>query len=137
MASHQCGRRKLNMRSDERRAVIRNQAASFIKFGHLQSTRARVKAVQQFVEKLVTVARKGNDFSVIRKVKQALPYDDTVVKKLVYDLAPKYVDRPGGYTRVFLMGTRVSDTAKIARLEWVDQTFSATQEKAAPASSSD
>lgn len=119
MASHQCGRKKLNMRSGERRSVIRNQAASFIKFGHLQSTRARVKAVQKFVEKLVTVARKGQDFTVIRKVQKSLPYDEKVVKKLIYDLAPQYVNRPGGYTRVFLMGTRVSDTAKVARLEWV------------------
>lgn len=135
MASHQCGKNKLNMRSDERRSLIRNQAASFIKFGHLQSTRARVKVVQQFVEKLVTVARKGQDFTVIRKIKQALPYDDKVVKKLVYDLAPKYVGRPGGYTRVFLMGTRASDTAKVARLEWVEGTANSAPAEAEASSS--
>ncbi len=121
MASHQSGKKKLNMRSDERKSVIRNQVASFIKNGHLQSTRARVKVVQQFVEKLVSVARKGNDFNVIRRVKKALPYDETVVKKLINELAPRYVDRPGGYTKVLLMGIRKSDTAKIARLEWVGQ----------------
>lgn len=119
MANHQNGKKKLNMRSDERKSVIRNQAASFIKNGHLQSTRARVKVVQQFIEKLVTVARKGNDFNVIRRVKQALPFDDAVVRKFVNELAPRYAERPGGYTRVFLMGVRKSDTAKIARLEWV------------------
>ena len=75
--------------------------------------------VQQFTEKLVTVARKGNDFNTIRRIKQLLPYDDKAAKKLIQEIAPKYVDRPGGYTRVIPLGRRASDTATIARLEWV------------------
>jgi large subunit ribosomal protein L17 len=122
MANHQSGRKKLNMREDLRRSVLRNQAATFIKYGCLQSTRARVKEVQKMVEKLVTIARENQDFNTIRRVRKELPYDLAVVKKLVYELAPKYVSRPGGYTRVLLMGTRTSDTAKIARLEWVSAT---------------
>ncbi len=109
------------MRSDERRCVIRNQAAIFITFGHVKSTRARIKAVQRFVEKLITVAKRTQDFNVIRQVRKELPYDYSVVKKLVYELAPRYLNRPGGYTRVLLLGTRVSDTAKMARLEWVTE----------------
>jgi len=119
MAIHQSGKKKLNMREDLRRSVLRNQAATFIKYGFLQSTRARVKEVQRMVEKLVTVAREKQDYNAIRRVRQALPYDLAVVKKLVYELAPKYAARPGGYTRVLLLGTRTSDTAKLARLEWV------------------
>ncbi len=121
MANHQCGRKKLNMRFPERVALLRNQAALFIKNGHLQSTRARVKEVQRFVEKLVTIAKKGNSFNVIRRVNKELPFDRVATKKLICEIAPRYVQRPGGYTRVLLMGIRPSDTAKIARLEWVGQ----------------
>lgn len=116
---HQIGKKKLNRKSGNRQAMIRNQAIHFINNGCLQTTRARIKVVQQFTEKLVTIARKGNDFNVVRRVKQLIPYDDKAVKKLIQEIAPKYADRPGGYTRVIPFGTRASDTAKIARLEWV------------------
>ena len=116
---HQVGRKKLNRKFGARQAMIRNQAIHFINYGCLQTTKARVKVVQQFTEKLVTLARKGPDFNTIRRVKQLLPYDDKAVKKLIKEIAPKYVDRPGGYTRVIPLGMRVSDTATIARLEWV------------------
>jgi large subunit ribosomal protein L17 len=119
MATHQSGRKRLNLNSDHRRSLIRNQVAVLVKHGSLKSTRARVKVVQRFVEKLVTIARGSTDFNTIRAVRSKLPYDLTVVKKLVYEIAPKYIGRPGGYTRVLSLGTRPSDTAKIARLEWV------------------
>jgi len=117
--NHQIGKKKLNRKSGNRRAMIRNQAIHLINNGCLQTTKARVKVVQQFTEKLVTIARKGSDFNTIRRVKQLIPYDDKAVKKLIQEIAPKYTDRPGGYTRVIPLGARASDTAKIARLEWV------------------
>lgn len=116
---HQSGRKKLNRKFGNRTAMIRNQAIHLINYGCLQTTKARVKVVQQFTEKLVTIARKGNDFNTIRRVKQLIPYDVKAVDKLITQIAPKYVDRPGGYTRVIPMGRRASDTATIARLEWV------------------
>lgn len=116
---HQYGKRKLNLRGPHRRALLRNQAIHLIKFGVLQTTKTRVKAVQSFVEKIVTVACAGYDFNTIRRVNKALPYDKKATEKLIKEIAPKYVDRPGGYTRVIPMGKRVSDTATIARLEWV------------------
>ena len=116
---HQSGRKKLNRKGPHRRAMIRNQAIHFINNGCLQTTKARVKVVQQFTEKLVTLARKGEDFNTIRRVKQLIPYDDKAVTKLIKEIAPKYVERPGGYTKVIPLGRRVSDTATIARLEWV------------------
>ena len=85
----------------------------------MQTTRARIKEVQKMTEKIVTIARKGYDFNTIRRVKQELPYDAEAAIKLIKEIAPKYVTRPGGYTRVIPLGTRVSDTATIARLEWV------------------
>jgi large subunit ribosomal protein L17 len=116
---HQSGKRKLNKKPAHRQALVRNQTIHLITYGCLQSTKARVKAVQQFAEKVVTVARKGSDFNTIRRVKKLLPYNDVAVRKLIEEIAPKYVDRPGGYTRVIPLGRRASDTATIARLEWV------------------
>jgi large subunit ribosomal protein L17 len=116
---HQSGRAKLNMKGPHRRAVLRNQMIHLINFGSLSTTKARVKEVQRLIERLVTVARTGYDFNTIRRVKQELPYNFAAVQKLIQEIAPKYVSRPGGYTRVISLGQRVSDTAPIARLEWV------------------
>ena len=116
---HQCGRKKLNRKPAHKKAMIRNQVIHLINYGFLQTTKARVKEVQKTAEKLVTVARHGWDFNTIRKVKQALPYNEKAVEKLIKEIAPKYSTRQGGYTRVIPLGQRVSDTAKIARLEWV------------------
>jgi len=116
---HQYGRRKLNLRSAHRKAMLRNQIIHFIKNGVLQTTKPRVKEVQSMTEKLVTIARKGYDFNTIRRLKKELPYDALAVTKLIKEIAPKYESRPGGYTRVINLGQRVSDTAPIARLEWV------------------
>jgi len=116
---HQNDRVKLNMKSPHRRSVIRNQAIHLITYGHLVSTKTRVKEVQRFVEKLVTVARQGNLFNVRRRALSLIPYSQSALKKLFTEIAPKYVERPGGYTRVIPMGRRVSDTANIAKLEWV------------------
>lgn len=117
---HQSGRKKLNMKSPHRKSVMRNQVIHLISYGHLISTRARVKEVQKLAERLVTIARKGSDdFNARRKAKSLLPYKEEALLKLFSEVAPRYVDRPGGYTRVIPMGKRPSDTATIARLEWV------------------
>jgi large subunit ribosomal protein L17 len=117
--NHQNGKKKLNLRSSHRKSLLRNQVIHLIKYGSLLSTKARVKEVQRMVEKLVTISRVGSDFNTIRRVMSILPYDSNAVNKLIKEIAPKYTDRPGGYTRVIPMGQRVSDTATIARLEWV------------------
>ena len=116
---HQIDRKKLNRKPAHRRALIRNQVIHLIKFGCLQTTKARVKEVQRAAEKAITVARKGPDFNTIRRINQMLPYDKKACEKLIKEIAPKYATRPGGYTRVISLGRRPSDTATIARLEWV------------------
>ncbi len=116
---HQNGRRKLNRKPAHRLAMLRNQVIHFIQNGCLQTTKPRIKEVQRMIERTVTVARVGKDFNTIRRVNQILPYDKSAAKRLIEDIAPRYVDRPGGYTRVILLGRRGSDTAPIARLEWV------------------
>jgi len=115
---HQSGKKKLNKKPAHKRALLRNQALHFIKYGALQTTKPRVKTVRSLVEKCVTIARRG-DFNAIRRVNSLLPYDKSTVNKLVREIAPKYKDRPGGYTRIVPMGRRLSDTAPISRLEWV------------------
>ncbi|MDP3889462.1 MAG: 50S ribosomal protein L17 [bacterium] len=116
---HQNGKKKLNKKFPHRQAMLRNQIITLIMYGHLVSTRARVKETQRLVEKLVTIARQGNTFNARRRVHALLPYKKEAVIKLFADIAPHYVDRPGGYTRVIPMGRRTSDTATIAKLEWV------------------
>jgi len=116
---HQNGRKKLNLKSPHRRAMLRNQVIHLITYGHLTTTKARVKEVQRFAEKLVTLARKGNDFNTRRHALSLLPYKQEALVKLFKEIAPRYVERPGGYTRVISLGRRVSDTAPVARLEWV------------------
>jgi large subunit ribosomal protein L17 len=116
---HQNGRRKLNLKSGHRKALLRNQVIHLITYGFLQTTKPRVKEVQKLAEKIVTISRKGPDFNTIRRVKSMIPYNGTAVEKMIKEIAPRYVDRPGGYTRVIPLGIRESDTAPIARLEWV------------------
>jgi large subunit ribosomal protein L17 len=116
---HQKSGRKLNLSSKHRKAFIRNQALHFIKYGKLKSTLAGIKEVRRLVEKLVTIARGGNDFNRRRHAYKLLPYDKKALESLFKDIAPKYVDRPGGYTRIYRLPQRISDTAKIGQLAWV------------------
>lgn len=117
--NHQSGRKKLNRKSSHRRSIVRNQIIHLINYGCLQTTKARIKEVQKVTEKIITIARRGGDFNTIRRVKQILPYDGKAVEKLIKEIAPRYVNRSGGYTKVISLGIRASDTAFIARLEWV------------------
>ena len=116
---HRSGKKKLNLKPSHKKAMMRNQVIHLITYGHLVTTRARIKEVQRFAEKLVTIARKGNIFNARRRAKALLPYREEALIKLFKEIAPTYIERPGGYTRVTLMGARTSDTAKIARLDWV------------------
>jgi large subunit ribosomal protein L17 len=118
--NHQNGRSKLNLKSSHRKAFLRNQVIHLITFGSLKTTKANAKEVKRFAEKLVTIARKGNDMNSRRHVKRLLPYKEEALVKLFKEIAPRYVERPGGYTRLIPMGRRMSDLAQIARLEWVN-----------------
>ncbi len=116
---HQKARKKLNLRAPHRRSLLRNQVIHLIEYEQLITTKARIKEVKKLAEKVVTIARGGKNFNAYRRVKALLPYKESAVKKLFEAVAPRYVDRPGGYTRIIPLGKRVSDTATIAKLEWV------------------
>ena len=116
---HQKDRKKLNMSQKHRRAFLRNQVISFIENGTLKTTKVRAKEVRRLAEKMVTLALKGNTFNHRRRAKAILPYKDSALQKLFVEIAPRYENRPGGYTRILSLGRRVSDTADMALLEWV------------------
>lgn len=116
---HQSGRKKLNMKSSHRKAMLRNQLFHLIEHGHLVTTKPRAKELRRLAEKVVTLAREGNTFNVRRRVHALLPYKPTIVLKLFQEIAPRYVNRAGGYTRIISFGKRASDTASVARVEWV------------------
>ena len=117
--NHQSGRKKLNLKGPHRRAMLRNQVIHLITYGHLVTTKANAKEVKKLAEKVVTIARAGNSFNSFRRVNALLPYKKEAVNKLFKEIAPTYAKRPGGYTRLISLGKRVSDTAPIAKLEWV------------------
>ena len=116
---HQIKNKKLNLSSKHRKALLRNQVLHFIKYGKLKSTLAHVKEIRRLAEKVVTIAKAGNTYINRRKVLAILPYNDEIVKSLFISVAPKYIDRAGGYTRIFNLGVRLSDTARIGLLTWV------------------
>jgi large subunit ribosomal protein L17 len=117
--NHQSGKVKLNRAAPHRRTLLRNQLITLIQYGHLVSTKARVKEVRRFAEKMVTLARRGNTFIYRNRAQSMLPYNDEALAKLFTEIAPRYTHRPGGYTRIIPLGRRVSDTATMAKLEWV------------------
>lgn len=117
---HRKARGKLNLKQGHKRAFVRNQAITFIENGSLTTTKTNAKETQRFVEKLVTIAREGNNFNARRRAKQLLPYKDEALVKLFTEIAPKYKERAGGYTRVLSLGRRMQDTAPIATLLWVE-----------------
>lgn len=119
---HQNNKVKLNRSSKHVKALLRNQAIHFIKFGLLKTTTARVKAVRSLVEKVVTIAKKnGNHFNTIRALKKILPYGHGIAERLIKDIAPVFATRPGGYTRINKLMHRQSDTAKISMMTWVEE----------------
>ncbi|MDO5707178.1 MAG: 50S ribosomal protein L17 [Andreesenia angusta] len=109
--------RKLGRRTDHRSAMLRNQVTSLLKNGKIKTTETRAKETKRMAEKMITLAKKG-DLHARRQV-LAYVYDETVVKNLFEEIAPKYEDRNGGYTRILKMGPRKGDAAEIVILELV------------------
>ncbi len=116
---HLSSKNKLNMKSSYRKAYLRNQVINLINYGHITVTLQGAKEIRRMAEKMVTLAAKGNDFNTRRRAKQILPYSEVALEKLFKELAPQYVTRPGGYTRILRLGRRPSDSASMARLQWV------------------
>ena len=108
--------RKLNRKRDQRKALLRSLARSLIIQGKIKTTEAKAKELTPFVAKHVTQAKKGG---VSDRRNLAKLFSKEVVKKLVDEIAPKYIERKGGYTRIIKLGPRKSDGAKMAIIELV------------------
>ncbi|MEX2536126.1 MAG: 50S ribosomal protein L17 [Trueperaceae bacterium] len=114
---HMSRGRKLNRNSSHRTALARNQATALLRHGRIKTTLTKAKNLQPFVEKLITTAR-GGDLHARRLVARDIQ-DREVVSKLMEEIAPAFSDRPGGYTRIYQLGTRRGDATKEALIELV------------------
>jgi len=115
---HQRKRHKLSRSASHRKALLRNLCKEVIDHERIQTTEAKAKAVKPEVEKLITLATRG-DLHARREAPSALGQDKFVVYKLFEEVAPRYADRPGGYTRILKLGPRRSDSTEMVYLELV------------------
>ena len=117
MRHHRAGK-KLGRDSAHRRALYANLTASLIEHGRIRTTETKAKAVRPIAEKIVTLGREGT----IHARRQVLAYirSQEVTHKLFSEVAPRFKDRPGGYTRIVKLGPRQGDSAPMAYLEFVD-----------------
>lgn len=108
---------KLGRTTAHRRALFRNLVTSLFTKDRIETTEAKAKEVQPIAERLVTLAKRG-DLHARRQVAHYL-MDEDAVKRLFDTIAPRYTDKPGGYTRVVRVGTRKGDAAPMAILELI------------------
>ena len=132
---HRVAGRKLQRTSSHRTALFRNMAAALIKHEQISTTTAKAKELRPYVEKLITLAKKGGLSN--RRLAHARLLDDTQLIKLFDVLATRYADRSGGYTRVIKAGIRLSDAAPIAIIEFVDRDVSAKGQDSGPVMTDD
>lgn len=111
------GLRKLGRRSDHRNSMLRNQVQSLLENGRIITTVTRAKETRKMADKMITLAKRGDLHS--RRQAYAYIYKDEVVDKLFAEIAPKYAERNGGYTRVLKIGPRIGDSSEMAILELV------------------
>lgn len=117
--------RKFGRNADHRKAMLRNLATSVILYGKVETTEAKAKDMRFVVDELITLGKRGDlharrqAAAYIRNVVADEAKSQTVLQKLFDEVAPKYADRNGGYTRVVKTGTRKGDAAPMAYIELV------------------
>ena len=111
------GYRKLGRPSAHRKSMLRNLTTDLFREGRIETTEMRAKEARRIAEKMITLAKRGD----LHARRQVLSYlvDETVVSKLFDEIAPKYDDRNGGYTRILKLGPRQGDAAEVVFLELV------------------
>jgi len=117
---------KLGRTSSHRDALLANQVCSLIEHHRIKTTLAKAKAVRPLAEKMVTLGKRG-DINARRLAASYLKQKDAV-KKLFAEIAPAAGERKGGYTRIIKLGPRMSDSAPMAYIEWVDANANAEEE---------
>jgi len=120
---HRVANRKLGRVTEHRIAMLRNQAQALLEYGHIETTVPKAKELRPFVERLITLAKRGiadggegRALTARREVLRDIPNRETV-SKLFTDIAPRYASRPGGYTRLLRIGYRQGDSAEVALVE--------------------
>lgn len=109
--------RKLGRPTAHRKSMLRNQVTSLLRSGRIETTVTRAKETQRMAEKMITLGKRG-DLHARRQV-LAYVYDEDVTTSLFSEIAPKYAERNGGYTRVLKLGPRRGDGAEMAIIELV------------------
>ena len=115
---HQKQRGKLSRDASHRKALLANLCKEVIQHERIKTTEAKAKAVKPEVEKLITLAKKG-DLHARRQALSTLGQDKFTVYKLFEEVAPRYGQRPGGYTRILKLGPRPGDATEMVLLELV------------------
>ena len=115
---HQKKTVKLGRTAEHRKALLANQVCSLIEHSRIKTTLAKAKAVRPFAEKMLTLGKRGS----LHDRRNAISYlhQPKMVKKLFEEIAPRSAGRSGGYTRIIKLGPRLSDSAQMAYIEWVD-----------------
>jgi large subunit ribosomal protein L17 len=115
---HQRSGRKLGRDSAHRKALYANLVCSLVEHGRIRTTEAKAKEVRPVAEEMITLGRRGD----VAAARQAVAFlrSKPVVRKLFAEVAPRFADRPGGYTRIVKIGPRQGDAAPMAYLELVD-----------------
>ncbi len=126
---HRVAHRKLGRVTEHRIALLRNQAHALLQHGHIETTVPKAKELRPFVERLITIAKRGisdgaatRALNARRLVLRDIP-DQDVVAKLFTEIAPRFASRPGGYTRMLRIGFRQGDAADVAQVELVGSEF--------------
>jgi large subunit ribosomal protein L17 len=115
---HQKDRGKLSRSASHRKALLMNLSREVITHERIETTEAKAKAVKPDLERLITLAKRG-DQHARRQAMARLGQDKYVVYKLFEEIAPRYSERPGGYTRILKLGPRRSDSTEMVLLELV------------------
>ena len=118
MASHRVGGRKLSRKQGPRLSLFKNLTVSVIRYERVKTTEAKAKEISSRVEKMITLAKRG-DLAARRSVVAQFPNEPLVVAKLFDEIAPKYADRTSGFTRIVRLGQRRGDAAEIVQIELV------------------
>jgi large subunit ribosomal protein L17 len=114
---HRSKGRQLSRTSTHRTATLRNLATSLFRHERIETTTAKAKELRPYAERLITLARKGDVHS--RRLAGRRIQDREVLGKLFDDIAPRYAERPGGYTRILKLGNRKGDAAEMSLIELV------------------
>ena len=132
---HNVAHRKLGRVTEHRIALLRNQAIALIRHERIETTIPKAKELRPFVERLITIAKRGvasgeangQALHARRMVLAELP-DKDVVGKLFDTIAPRFAERPGGYTRILRVGFRRGDSAEVAQIELVGSEYNPAAE---------